>query len=300
MGIEHINRFGWIVIGAILGCAIGLAVSANKQDYEGIASTDLSVFEQDVWQKELKTEIPLVRDILIHPPEYSEAEEATIQMVTYKRLARTKEGRQGWIDKRVVARVPYVPTRRGPVVPSSDLTVEKYLDEVAKERDVAIDYSTGWWLMPKTAAVTGMGIGIVLIGGIWPTLLGLMSGAGLGRKYNPKYKDDRPLWRVKSTAAPVGARPTVSAADMQRVGEVADAYEQNLGQFVGAGASSAAAPTATTEVRKLNAQQLEEATPLPNPDADDEIEVKGEYYPVMIHHHKKHDEQPGEPKKPGS
>lgn len=300
MGIEHINRLGWIVIGAIVGALIGVVLSSSGEAIEGVATTDLSTFEQDVVQKDVRSGRPLVGKILIHPPEYSEVDESAVQLVTYKRLAMTKDGRYGWLDKRVVANLPYAPARRNAAA-ASDLTVEKYLESLASQHDF-IDYSTGWWMLPRNAIPAGIGFGVVVIGGIWPTLLGLMSGAGLGRKYNPKYKDDRPLWRVKSTATAPGARPTVSTAEMARLSAVADAYHDNLAQHATAGSHAPAGTTqAIPEVKKLNAQQLEELKPLPNPDGDDDIEVKGEYYPVMFHHKKEHPDEPeGHHKDPGT
>lgn len=298
MGIEHINRLGWVVIGAVVGALVGLAVCMSGDDTERMATTDLSIFERDLVQKDVRSGRPLVGRILIHPPEYSPVDDGQIQLVTYKRLAVTKEGRFGWLDKRVVAGVPFIPARGSGT--SSDLTIEKYLQVATAQYDF-IKYSTGWWLVPRNAILLGLVAGVVVIGGIWPTLLGLMSGAGFGRKHNPKYKDDRPLWRVKSTATAPGARPAVSQAEMAQLSAVADAYHQNLAQHATAGSHAAGGTSQVSpEVRKLNAQQLEELKALPDPDADDEIEVKGEYYPVMFHHKKDQNDPPdGQRQDPG-
>ena len=51
MGIEHINRVGWIVIGAIVGALVGLAISSSGQNVEGIATTDLQTFEREGQEK---------------------------------------------------------------------------------------------------------------------------------------------------------------------------------------------------------------------------------------------------------
>ena len=43
-------------------------------------------------------------------------------------------------------------------------------------------------------------------------------------------------------------------------------------------------------MRKLEGGPLQLTPAGKSAEEDDEIEVKGEYYPVLIHHHKKHDE----------
>ena len=50
-------------------------------------------------------------------------------------------------------------------------------------------------------------------------------------------------------------------------------------------AGAAGAATASS-VRKLDGGPVEAAPAMKKPEDDDEIEVKGEYYPVLIHHKK--------------
>jgi hypothetical protein len=47
------------------------------------------------------------------------------------------------------------------------------------------------------------------------------------------------------------------------------------------------------EVRKLQGGPLEATAAMKTPEDDDEIEVKGEYYPVLIHHKKVHEDHDG-------
>lgn len=300
MGIEHINRLGWIIIGAIVGIVFMTIQSWNHVDPPGTELVGASSFETAVFQLEPVSQSPLIKQIVIQPPTYSEASSSNVQVVTFKRLFRsTKDQKLWWVDQKFIASIPYSPANRGRVTPTPDMTVQTYLNKLT-EQYPHIKYSTGWWLSPVNSVWVGALGGMLLIGGIWPTMLGLMSGAGFGRKYNPKYKDDVPLWRMKSRPSSTTARPTVSAADMAKVSNVANAYESNLAQFATAGhASTASGPTTEPEVRKLDARPLEEAKPLPNPDADDEIEVKGEFYPVMIHH-KKHQQPADDPQHPNS
>jgi hypothetical protein len=259
-------------------------------DVEGVATADQAAFEQDLIQTHGEDKTPLIGKIRVHP-----ADESDLRMVSSERLGRTKDGRYGWKQKRVMTRMPYVPALGGRTNKAEYPSVVEYLAEM-KQAYAFIHYDSGWWLIPRNAAIGGGAVGMVIVGGIWPTLLFLMSGAGFGRRYNPKYKDDRSLWRVRPSKTTPVHRPQVTAEQMARVQAVADAYEQNLAPAGGhAHSASAAAATPSQEVRQLDARPLEEAKPLPNPDADDEVEVKGEYYPVMIHHKKHHEEGGGDP-----
>jgi hypothetical protein len=300
MGLEHINRIGWMVIGAIFG-VVGMMTWSWTQIDPHVLPVSRGDFEAAIIQTDPVSQKPLIRNIVIQPPVESEVTEGAVRVVTFERLHKhVKNGSYWWIQQKMTAETPYVPANRGRVAATPDLTIEGFLDKIA-EQNPSVKYSTGWWLIPRNAAIVGGLVGIVLIGGIWPTMLALMSGAGLGRKYNPKYKDDRPLWKVKSSATVSTARPTVTQADMARVGAIADAYEHNLAQHASAGAHGPSVSAAGAEVQKLKSEQLEEVKPLPNPDGDDEIEVKGEFYPVMFHHKKEHhDHKDGDQDHPGA
>ena len=49
-------------------------------------------------------------------------------------------------------------------------------------------------------------------------------------------------------------------------------------------------PNVANRIRKLEGGPLEQVAVPKNPDEEDEIEVKGEFYPVLIHHKKGHEE----------
>lgn len=290
MGVENLNRFHWILIGAFVGVVLAWSWASTSHNVEGYATSDLISFERDLVQKDAQSGKPLITNIVIHPPEYSPADSGNVNLVTYKRLARDKQGRYGWIDKRVVAKIPYVPAYRGrvQVQNAADLTVEKYLGDLAKSNDF-IKFNNGWWLIPKNAMMLGGAAGVVLIGGIWPTLLGLLTGAGLGPAPKPKSaKKEKPLWQYKSTATATVAKPAVSARDQAELEAVTSAYERTLGEAATEGGSAEAPATATaeTEVRKLEGGTLEQQEAMKQPGDDDDIEVKGIYYPVLIHHKK--------------
>jgi hypothetical protein len=307
MGIEAVKRWHWIFLGALIGLALAYAWSSVGSSVEGYRAADSIRFEQELTLKDQASGQPFIKGIVIHPPE--DSFDGRVNVVTYKKLAKDKEGRIGWLNKRLIAKIPYKPALPGAVPPSDNPTIQGYLQQVASQNNT-VRFKYGWWLEPTKAMMLGCIGGMVVIGGIWPTLLNVMLGAGFGRKTDPEeeaLKRARPgfdwasLLRRSKSSQPAGAHGGVSSGDQRHVQEVADAYARNL-QPTGQGHGAAGA-TAVDEgpVRKLEAGPLEAAKPMPKPGDDDEIEVKGEYYPVLIHHKKHHDEQkPGETKPPGS
>jgi hypothetical protein len=307
MGIENLNRFHWILLGAFLGAALAYAWVGAANTTENISPTDQRTFESEVIQKDPEQR-PLISGIVVHPPVYSPADGAKVNQVSYKRLAKDKvSGRTDYFAEHwFVARIPFRPQlNRVQIDDASTFDVRAYLTQLAKtpDRDF-IKFREGWWLLPKNAVMLGAGAGVVVIGGIWPTLLSVMAGAGLAPKRKPKEKGAS-LWnyKSKSTESQKAHRPTVTAADQARLENVAGAYEKNLAGtgigMTGAGADAPAPAHADQKkpavLRPLENKKLDE---VPKTGEEDDAELKyKEYYPVVIHHKKPHDEK--DEKKPG-
>lgn len=302
MGIENFTRIHWTVLGIFLGVTLAFAWSSTSNNVEGLQRVEASYFERDVISKDTASGLPLISDIVVHPAEYSKPDASEVNIVTYKRLAldKTTQKTGYWLDRWMIAKIPYKPVYTGRVqTPDpSTLTIETYLAELAKQPNQEfVQAKFGWWYIPKNAMIVGGIGGAVLIGGVWPTLLGVMTGAGLGPKKKPKKES---LWNYKSKGAEPGKahKPVVTAADREQLQNVADAYEKNLaGSGLGmteAGADEAATHAATgttakhaksTTVRVLENKPGEASAPIP--ESDDEVEVKDrEFYPVLVHHKK--------------
>lgn len=302
MGIENFTRIHWTILGIFLGVALAYAWSSIANDTEGSLRVEASYFERDITTKDTASGLPLITDVVVHPASYSRPDNGDVNVVTYKRLAQDKTNQKYgyWLDRWMIAKIPYRPviTGRVQVADPNTMTIETYLAELAKQpNNDFIKSQFGWWYIPKNAMMVGGAGGAVLVGGVWPTLLGIMTGAGLGPKKKSK-KDS--LWNYKSKGAEPGKalKPVITAADREQLQNVADAYERNLGGsglgMTEAGADEAAThatAAATTKhassatVRVLENKPGEASAPIP--DSDDEVEVKDrEFYPVLIHHKK--------------
>jgi len=293
MGIDEIKRWQWAIIGAVVGLMLGYAWTSMGSDAgpANIHRVDQREFERDLTLRDEQSGQPFIKDIVIRPPEPSF--DGPVTVVDFHRLARDRQGRIGWVDRQVIAKTPFKPVVPGRVEKlDSNLTIEGYLASVRKELDVPVSFQSAWWLQPQYAMMLGALVGAAVIGGVWPTLLGVMIGAGIGpKKREPKLKDrklPRLNWfkRADSGSRPGAAQPTMNSAALGQAQNVADAYEQNLA------AGAVARTDMPTElipkgadIKKLQGGPAEAAA-LVKQD-EDEIEVKSkEFYPVIIHHHK--------------
>jgi hypothetical protein len=279
MGIEKIKSWQWMLIGALVGMALSYVWSSNRADLLDVsAAGDEPSFERDVQFQDPRSGKPLVSDITVYPPIPSF--QGPVNLVTYKRLAEDRRGRLWWLDKHMIARIPFKPSDPRLVSGEANLTIEKFLDELAAQHEfIHVHYA--WWLEPRKSLAVGAVAGVVLIGVLWPSLLSLLAIGGLAPQREAAEKKPS-LFSVRSTSA-TKSQSKLTAADELQLREVTAAYEQNLPAGE-ASAASSAAPVESAEVRKLEGGQLEKAAEMKR--EEDDIEVKGEYYPVLIHHKK--------------
>jgi hypothetical protein len=217
-----------------------------------------------------------------------------VNLVTYKKWIRdSKTDKNVLVARQFIAEIPFVPPGSRTTDIDPGMTVARYLDELGK-RNEFIRYSNGWWTTgPATYAIWVIG-SVVVIGCLWPIVLNAMIGVGMGRKRTDKPRES--LWHYKSTATsgtPAASKPAVSADDERRLHQMTDKLENDLaaaGMSMTGTVGATLPGTAASDVRKLEGGPLETAAPMPKHEDDDEIEVKGEYYPVLIHHKKHHDE----------
>ncbi|HEY1628920.1 MAG TPA: hypothetical protein VGF52_03610, partial [Tepidisphaeraceae bacterium] len=226
---------------------------------------------------------PLIGDIIIYPPVSSF--EGPVNFVTYKRLARDRQGRLWWLSKHMIARIPFKPTDPRQASGEANFTIEKFLSTLARQHDF-IQFHYAWWLEPGKSLAVGAAAGVVVIGILWPMLLSLLTSGGLAPRRAASEKKSS-LFSVRSSSTiATKSPPKVSAADEQRLHDLTAAYERNL-PISDAPSTNSAAPAAAEPVRKLEGGPLEIAAQVKK--EEDEIEVKGEYYPVLIHHKKPSD-----------
>lgn len=296
MGIENLNRWHWILVGLVAGLALGYVWTSagNEPDVPRVAQDD---FERKIVLKHPRTEEPLIRDVVIGPPIEArllgDGTREVIQVVTFDELKDTRDRQstayvRRWLD----AHVPYKPRRHVEAKP--DMTIADYLAQVKAKNDF-VTYRTGYEQIPWVSYAIWIGGCVLVIGGIWPTIINLLIRAGLAKKPVEK-KEEYDLERFGKTPEPAIAQvqpgPKITAEDEDRLAEVTAKLEQEL---AGAGLSHTSGTAAqggaadAPAVRQLSAGPIEPSNLVPVHD-DEPKEYKGEFYPVVRPvHHKKED-----------
>jgi prepilin-type N-terminal cleavage/methylation domain-containing protein/prepilin-type processing-associated H-X9-DG protein len=146
----------------------------------------------------------------------------------------------------------------------------------------AVSYRYLWWHETVFILLAGAGIGVLVIGGIWPVILGLLIGAGWGRADAPQKAYD--LDRFKSE--PQSPKPT--AADAAAAQDELRRLDEQLEAGLGQSTSDAPAPGAQSEspaaVKTLTGGPIEPLVPAA---PEEDKEYRGEFYPVALPHQAK-------------
>jgi hypothetical protein len=157
-----------------------------------------------------------------------------------------------------------------------------YLDALnakrIKQNLPAIAYSYKWQVAPKAQFALWTLGGLVLIGGVWPFVVNLLS---FGSLFHPKSAEEPgiDLSKVKNTSA--GAAPVamgLSAEDQDRLGEL----EEELESFLKSGQSAPSEAPQPAAVRVLNAGPAEEVAAEPKKQREKKA-FGGEFYPTVAH-----------------
>lgn len=291
MRIEDLKRWHWIVIGAIAGLLLGFVYSGLEPAKPGrsISQDDFRGLATRLSQSEATKDQPLVRNVVVYPPEMG-AYGKPVHLVRLEWLhhEQGKPGSYAYMPAHMNAEVPFVRNGSNPQNSVIDFLAQ------AKQQNPKLDYRMAWERNPTTLyAMTTIG-GVVLIGGVWPTLVGLLVGAGLGRAPDPKagYDLDRfGKFDAKDEAEALGVvneKKTVSEDEKAELDAMVRKLEQSVGGGGVSGASAASdSPHQHEPIRQLSNKPLETATPVART-PEEEKEFAGEYYPVARpKHHEK-------------
>jgi hypothetical protein len=299
MQIEDFKRWHWIAISIVVGAALSylwLNLPAGEMDgaRRGISGAELF---RDLQLGKTDKGFPLIQNLVINPAQ-STTEVGTDKLVrtnyvTGEYLEPTKPGKGMYRRFSITAEVPFKPPGAR-AAPNETYTIRDHIDQLAKSHP-DIRYRYAWWNMPAAIVAIWGGGSLLLIGGVWPTVLGLMIGAGLGRPKTEK-KEEYNLDRVGQTSAEeedITVKPgakTVTAEDHDKLRQLQETLERNLAAAGVTQTAPADTPAAgATPVKKLDGVPLESAAALQNQDNAPK-QYGGEFYPVVRPGHHKTDE----------
>lgn len=257
MPVEDLKLWHWLLIGAVLGALVGYASTFAGPDRDLVMRAPITTQQFADLLGETDGNGPVVHDIVIHPPRDGQ------NFVT----ATIGESHHG-ASIGFYAPIPFVAGTKH----AAD--VREFVDQAAAKNpkltySFAMTEATWFIIVSRTIA------GIILIGGIWPVLLNLMIGAGLGRKKLDEIDYD--LDRFEGEKPPEAAK--VNAADLAHLNDLEHDMEEKL---QGASSAQASGATAAEAVRQLNNAPLE---PVAAPPPEEDKDYRGEFYPVAHPHH---------------
>jgi len=256
MNIQSLKRWHWMAVGLVAGLALGLAklAAAANQQIGGEGFIPQAAFEGALHMPPQLGK-PRVASIVIHPAR--EVDLVSLRLLDQETLE--------YRDAMFAAPRPYRPLGQR-VPPSAAFRVADFLVQLATVNS-SISFHYAWWEAPPMLLTIYGLLGMAAVGGIWPSLIRFMVGAGLGRK-EPDYDLDRfhhgPEPRKDQTA---------TAADLARLAEL----EKEMMRGMQGGPAAAAREDAAAPVRQLADDAAE---PLAPATADADKQFAGEFYPV--------------------
>jgi hypothetical protein len=278
MQIQDVKRWQWAGIALIIGLAFSFAWSnySWEQQYPTLGPVE---FERGLTIPTGR--IGHIADIEVLPP----IEDKYVVFCTQVR--RLPSGGSIARPVAVVTNIPYKSLPSGKSYPN----VLAFL-QAEQASHPLIHYSFAWYRQTWAIYILCIAGSLLLIGGIWPSVVSLLTGGGLGlsrKRKEPDYDLDRFATGEKAEAP--RAAPNVTHQDLDEVRRLDDELEKQLAGSAApaAGAAVGTAPASEQGIRKLDGGPLE-ASQVQKEDL--KKEYGGEYYPVVKSTHKKAEPPP--------
>lgn len=211
MQLSAVPRWQWIAVAIVAGALVGFVTDAansqlfgiNVQGY-GMLLTDQQRFENALIQD--YKGIRLFSNPVVYPHWTTDprGKRKLVYIVSGQYWNGQQEIKNGqavaeWVPRCIITQTPYQP--RIAVTDASNKTVAEFPSVVefldALHRNNSVSYSYAWWgLHPVLNWVAGS---VLVIGGVWPTLINLLAFGALTR---PKEVKAVSLWNVRRPKPP--------------------------------------------------------------------------------------------------
>lgn len=293
MRIEDLKRWHWVMIGAIAGLLLAYVYSGMEPTDPGrsVSAADFRRAALNLSRNPATEGYPLVRKIVVHPPEMG-AYGKLVHRVHFELLHYDQADPTKWQYRpsHMKAEVPFDRNN-----PNANNTVLDFLAE-AKKQNAKLDFRPAWEREPRNMYLLFSVGGMIVIGGIWPTIINLLVGRGLGRRSEPKPELDLSRYRHADTKAEdealglVKDNKAITNEDREQLETMVRSLEQSVGAASPSGGAVVDEPHKRAEVRKLDGGGGEEPRPVVQQEEEPK-EYAGEYYPVARPHHRRHDDE---------
>jgi len=281
MHVQDLKRWHWVVLALGIGLALSWVWSSVEWD------ENVSTIGQRDFEAGLTIPYPKaghLETVTVMPPLEGKYK------VVAEQMRNTKT--PGVMDLHPVAYMADAPYKAGQWRGEGDeyKNVREYLATLKRDNpDMGVSYRYAWWRETWAIYVLWTGACLLLIGGVWPSVISLMVGAGLGfnaEEKGPEYDLDRFKGEPDKAKA---AKPQPTAADVEHLHQLEEELEKKLkARELGLPVpeDEPVAGGGPAPVRTLDGGPLQVAT-LEKPAEDHEY--KGEFYPVDRGAKKKHE-----------
>jgi hypothetical protein len=307
MRIEDFKRWQWCVIGLIVGslvAAVSLWAGPREATDTHNNTGGPQVLEEQLLAKTdpSRRKVAGVRNFKVHPAIDMPLPGGTVgsaEFVSYEVLLRRPKDpvkcdvvQRQMILQQTTHKKSVLGDLKGMAVRDYLAKLKEYTDKVNKEHPGAVftfNYQYGWLETPRGAFAVYPAAGFVLIGLIWPSILGLLVQAGYGRPADDEF--DLSKYKSRVTAAEK-KRAGLTHADAEELARLEAELEAKLkAGEVGAtiASSDGAAAPETPAVRVLEAGPLEQPKAPAKPQQQKGYGAdQGDYYPTEVHGKPKH------------
>lgn len=272
MHVQDLKRWHWAVIAVVVGLALSYVWSNVEWD-ENLPTVGQRDFENGLTIK--YPQPGHLAHVTVMPPQEGKNKIVAEQV----RMTKTP----GVVELRPVAYMADSPYKAG--VWRGDASefpnVREFLTKT-KEGNADLSFRYAWWRERWATYLLWTGASILLIGGVWPSIVSLMVGAGLGIKREASTDPDYDLERFKSEEEKKKMAGGPTPEQLAHMRELEDELERKLAAERAGMPIPEDEPTsaAAAAARKLEGGPLQAAN-LDKPPEDHDY--KGEFYPVDRH-----------------
>ena len=285
MALEDLKRWHWALIGLLGGLILGLAHHSGLAGDGDPGHPTIKQPEQIIpltVARDFETGRPIVDGLTIHP---TRSADDRVQLITFdmRQVYRFEDPARGgarftrtrWEPRQIWTEIPY--DEAGP--PGNTFGDRVRALQGRGLLDGA-DVSFAWWKQPAVGTALYAAAGVLLLGGVWPTFLGVLLGAGFGRERSTETYDlERFGGEGASATDAVKGRRGMSDDEAGQLAAVTGELENSTRGMT----ADEVSPGGTTKpdgpavVRPLPQENVPAPAP-PKPEED--REYGGVYYPV--------------------
>lgn len=279
MEIQDLKRWQWALIGLVGGLILGLAYRYVYTDFDPGLPTlgQPEMLAPLMVQQDFATGRPIIDNVVVYPLSDGDAR---AQLVTFKmrQVYHFRDPQSGamftrtrWEPRQIWAEIPF-----DPAGPPGNTLGDRLAELGRQELMDGADPGTAWWRAPLPGTLLFAAGGVLLLGGVWPSVLAVLVGAGFGsRKAKEEYDLSRFNGAPEEDAA---AKPGVTAEDMDELDRLNASLEQSsAGEPDASGDGQAGGKSSESEQKRtLVADDPVHA----RADDDKPRDYQGEWYPV--------------------